>query len=180
MSDDAPDRTLKNFRFDAKSMAEIVGQLSTEHRRVIVKLDDHKIDDPSTLTTSQIHAAKHVDVSSYWQNPEHPSWGRRHFVYVLADGSGLQYFGDSIAPEVTSVLESLDRYFGQLRSRPKTTPAAAVSAATATIADDRRVLAVVVLIALVVAIIAFFIGRWSAPTRTIVVPPQDVDISSVK
>jgi hypothetical protein len=171
---------LKHFRFDAKSLAEVVALLSTEHRRTIVKLDDHKIDDPATLTTSQIHAARHVDVSSYWQNPEHPSWGRRHFVYVLADGSGLQYFGDSIAPEVTTVLTALDSYFGQLRSKPKPTVAASPAAAVAGLEDDRRLMAIVVLVAIAIAILAFFIGRWSAPTRTIAVPARDVDISSIK
>src|SRR4051812_14153911 len=113
MDDVLPDRSLKKLRLDPKAVGEIVAILSRDGRRTVVKVDEAKIDDPSTLTASQLHAAKDIDISSYWTNPEHPTWGRRHFVYVMGGPNGVQYFGDSTSDEVTTVLKALDAHFGQ-------------------------------------------------------------------
>ena len=159
MDDVLPDRSLKKFRLDPKSVGEIVAILSRGDRRTVVKLDETKIDDPSTLTSSQLHAAKDIDISSYWTNPDHPTRGRRHFVYVLGGPNGVQYFGDSTSDEVTTVLSALDGYFGQAAApRPVVRPA---STSAPTIFDDGRTLAMLAGIALGIAILFFFIGRWS-------------------
>ncbi|MDB5326036.1 MAG: hypothetical protein JWM57_1605 [Phycisphaerales bacterium] len=169
MDDELPERSMKKFRLDPKSLGEIVAILSRDGRRTVVKLDETKIDDPATLTAAQLHSAKDIDISSYWTNPDHPTWGRRHFVYVMGGSNGVQYFGDSTSEEVITVLKSLDGFFGQAAA-PRAVVRSTSATAAPTIFDDGRTLAMLAGVALGLAILFFFIGRWSVGPTFITVP----------
>lgn len=186
MDEVVPDRSLKRLRLDPKSLAEIVEILRRNDRRAVVKLDDVKIDDPTHADAAQLASAKSVDVVSYWVNPDRPTWGRRHFVYLASGPGGAQYFGDSISPEVTTVLTDLDAYFGRLQDAAVPAGATAKLAPTAPTIDDPRVIVAAVVIAVVIALVAFFVGRMSAeaamndmpasipPPATTMTDPQQV------
>lgn len=155
-----PDRTLKSLRLTPQTLVEIVDLMSQGGRRAVVKLDDHKIDDPRAVTAAELSGAKEIDVTSYWTDPARPTWGRRHFVYFIFGPAGTQYFGDSTSREVTDVCGELDAYFsarvpaGSTWARPGTTPSRAA-------ASDVPPPALVAGIALGIAIAGFMLGRWS-------------------
>lgn len=155
----SPDRTLKHFRLDPAKLADIVDIMSRNGRGVVVKIDDQKLADPKAPTASQLSGAKEVDIQSFWINPEREHWGRRHFVYFLANPTEAQYFGDSVSPEVTEVVEALDRYFNTKTSAKSILPTK--SAGTATL-PQWPLLPLLIIAGLAIAVIAFLLGRWSA------------------
>ena len=175
MDDVMPDRSLKRLRLDPKSLAEIVEILRRNDRRAIVKLDDHKIDDPAHADAAMLASAKSVDIVSYWTNPDRPTWGRRHFVYVASGPGGAQYFGDSMSPEVQTVLRDLDTYFG--RTTLEETPAKAVAAEPKRPLDrqlsDPAVQTILLGIGLLIAVLSFLLGRWTVDSAPPFVGPQN-------
>ena len=161
MDDVVPDRSLKRLRLDPKSLAEIVDILRRNDRRAVVKLDDVKVEDAMHADAGQLAAAKSVDIVSYWVNPDRPTWGRRHFIYLASGPGGAQYFGDSISPEVTTVLADLDTYFGRLNAPISSTDTSATQVSSPTI-DNPKVILAAVIAALLISVLAFFVGRFTA------------------
>lgn len=172
--DEIPDRTLHRPRLDGKMLADIAEIMSRDGRRAIVKLDDRKIEQPAALTAADLHAAHEIDISSFWVNPDHPHRGRRHFVYFLSGPNGTQYFGDSVSPEVGRVCEALDVYFGKTAPVPvasptsvdvrPTQPPACVPVDHWLFATQERFVAALALAGVLIAVLAFLIGRWSVTT----------------
>ena len=169
---------MKKLKVDPKVLADVVEIMSRDGRRAVVKIDDRKVDHPADVTASELHAASEVDVSSFWVNPDRPTFGRRHFVYFLAGPSGTQYFGDSISPEVRTVCEALDAYFGntftptpsnaQRPTMPKWWPSGWL------FETPERTVSALGLLGVLIAVLAFMAGRWSATpdyTQPFVVSP---------
>ncbi|MGC4034207.1 MAG: hypothetical protein QM754_21215 [Tepidisphaeraceae bacterium] len=181
--DEIPDRRLHRPKLDGKMLADIAEIMSRDGRRAIVKLDDRKIENPVTLTAADLHAAHEIDISSFWVNPDHPHRGRRHFVYFLSGPNGTQYFGDSVSPEVGVVCEALDTYFGKTAPVPVASPASGdvVVKPSATwvpvqhwlFETRERFISALVLVGVLVAVLAFLAGRWSATpvVQSSAVPP---------
>ncbi|HEX8323853.1 MAG TPA: hypothetical protein VF595_08050 [Tepidisphaeraceae bacterium] len=171
MEQNPPARPFKHLRLTPQSLADVVAIMSRNGRRAVVKLDDHKVDDPATLTAADLSGVKEVDITSYWVDPDRPTWGRRHFVYLVSGPSGMNYFGDSTSHEVTDVCDALNNYFDR-NAAPKTP--AGVSRQVVDHGgptDGLSSLPLLIIAGLLIAALSFLIGRWSVRTDHYVPPP---------
>ena len=183
----AHEGSFERKRLTVGDYERVVAIMTQDGRRSFVEVDGDKLDTADHLTAARLAAAREVDVSSYWSDPSKPHWGRRHFVYLVADRAGVRYFGDSDTPEVMTICERLGDYLGDSATHTPT----AVSASWFD-GPFRRLhpstwrppyhrtpaWAVLTALGVVLFLVAFLLGRASVDTNAmpVIVPsPAPVD-----